>query len=156
SKCLKAAVREELYARIVESAVSWATGAAEVEEIDRLNILRATHLAMERALAALAPAPHGAIVDGLPVTGLPCPHLAVVDGEPLCVWVAAAAVIAKVTRDRLMVELDQRHPGYGLARHKGYGTREHLRALSELGPSPCHRRSFGRMKACEGRRAKGE
>lgn len=147
SKRLPEGARERLYARIVEVAVCWSVGAAEPEEIDALNILRATHQAMARALAGLSPAPHGALVDGLPVQGLACAHRAVVRGDSLCVSIAAAAVLAKVTRDRRMEELDRQHPGYGLARHKGYGTREHLEALRELGPSPCHRRSFAPVAA---------
>jgi ribonuclease HII len=114
----------------------------DVGEIDEYNILRATHLAMARALDALSPRPDGALVDGLRVRGLPCPHEAIVKGDGCCVSIAAASILAKVTRDRIMVELDARYPGYGFARHKGYGTEEHLRALRELGASPCHRRSF--------------
>jgi ribonuclease HII len=142
SKILDAEARERLYVAITGAAVGWAVGEAGVEEIDRLNILRATHLAMHRALAGLTPPPDGALVDGLPVQGIPCPHVAVVKGDALCVSIAAAAIVAKVTRDRRMRELDACHPGYGLARHKGYATAEHLRALRERGPAPCHRRSF--------------
>jgi ribonuclease HII len=142
SKCLPPPVREELYERIMGVALGWAAAAVGPEEIDRLNILRATHAAMKMALGALSPAPCGALVDGLPVAGLPCPHRAIVDGDARCVTIAAASIIAKVTRDRLMCSLDERYPGYGFARHKGYTTPEHLRALRELGPSPCHRRSF--------------
>lgn len=142
SKSLNAALREEAYELITRQALAWSVVSVEVEEIDRLNILRATHRAMAAALEALRPAPHGALVDGLPVQGLPCPHQAIVDGDALCLSIAAASILAKVTRDRLMCELDERYPGYGFAKHKGYGTAEHLRALRELGPSPCHRRSF--------------
>jgi ribonuclease HII len=142
SKQLSAAAREAAYEAVVRKAHAWAVAAVEVEEIDRINILRATHEAMAAALRALDPAPDGALVDGLPVTGLPCPHQALVDGDALCVSIAAASIVAKVTRDRLMCELDECYPGYGFAQHKGYGTRDHLRALRELGPSPCHRRSF--------------
>lgn len=142
SKCLQEAQREELYARIVEVAVCWAVELVEPEEIDRLNILRATHIGMARALARLSQAPCGALVDGLPAQGLPCPHRALVRGDARCMSIAAAAILAKVTRDRHMVELDRRYPGYGLARHKGYPTRDHMAALRELGPSPCHRLTF--------------
>jgi ribonuclease HII len=142
SKCLPAPVRETLYAEITARALCWSVAAADVEEIDTFNILRATHLAMARALEGLSLPPHGALVDGLPVKGLACPHQAIVDGDARCVSIAAASILAKVTRDRMMVGLDERHPGYGFARHKGYSTPEHLRALRELGPSPCHRRSF--------------
>ena len=123
----------------VRVAVGWASAA----EIDNLNILRATHLAMARALAALGdPAPGFALVDGLPVRGLPCPHEAVVKGDAKCFLISAASVAAKVSRDRLLVELDATYPGYGFATHKGYGTAEHLEALRRLGPCPEHRRSF--------------
>lgn len=117
-------------------------GQATVPEIDELNILRATHLAMKRALEALPGIPDFALVDGLPVDGLPCPSQAVPHGDALILSVAAASVIAKVTRDRLMKELDKQFPGYGFAQHKGYGTRKHLAALAERGPCVCHRRTF--------------
>jgi ribonuclease HII len=142
SKCLTAECREALYLQVVQVALCWSVALVEPEEIDRINILKATHLAMARALSGLAPAADGALVDGLPVKGLPCPHQAIVKGDGSCVSIAAASILAKVTRDRLMQELDSVYPGYGLARHKGYGTREHLAALRDLGPSPCHRRSF--------------
>ncbi len=143
SKKLSPAKRDHFFALLANRAeLSIGVGRAEVEEIDRLNILRATHLAMARALRALPGLPDHALVDGLPVPGLPCPSTAVVGGDGLSLSIAAASVVAKVTRDRLMQELDGLHPGYGLARHKGYGTPEHLEALRRLGPSPCHRRSF--------------
>jgi len=142
SKCLTAAEREAAYAAVVGGALAWAVAVAEPEEIDRLNILRATEAAMARALAALAPGPCGALVDGRPVRGLPCPHRAIVDGDALSVSIAAASVVAKVTRDRLMADLDAAHPGYGFARHKGYCTPSHFRALERLGPCAIHRRSF--------------
>lgn len=142
SKCLPEPVRERLYAQVVEVALGWAVGIASSEEIDQINILRATHLAMARALSLLSPGADGALVDGRPVKGLPCPHQAIVRGDACCMSIAAASVVAKVTRDRLLHALDAEHPGYGFARHKGYGTREHLLALEALGPLPCHRRSF--------------
>jgi ribonuclease HII len=133
---------------IVGAAVAWSVAAVEPGEIDRINILRATHLAMARALDALDPAAEHALIDGLPVSGLPCPHRAIVRGDALCFSIAAASILAKVTRDRQMRELDGLHPGYGLAQHKGYGTQAHQRALRELGPSPCHRRSFRPVAEC--------
>jgi ribonuclease HII len=142
SKLLAAEVRERLYELITAQAECWAVGVAETEEIDRLNILRASHLAMQRALLGLSRPFHGALVDGLPVPDLPCAHRAIVRGDSRCTSIAAASILAKVARDRLMVELDARYPGYGFAAHKGYGTPTHRRALRELGPSPCHRRSF--------------
>ena len=117
-------------------------GQANVEEIDTRNILRATHLAMARALANLNPPPDHALVDGRPVPGLPCSFTAIVGGDGRSLSIAAASVVAKVTRDRIMVDLDGRYPDYGFARHKGYGTPEHLQALRKYGPTPFHRRSF--------------
>ena len=143
SKKVSAPKREKIYAILTATAeILWAVAEASVEEIDRLNILRATHLAMARAVDALARKPDHALVDGLPVRGLPVTHTAVVAGDTLSLSIAAASIIAKVTRDRLMVELDARYPQYGFARHKGYGVREHLEALRNHGPCPAHRRSF--------------
>jgi ribonuclease HII len=124
-------------------SVRFGVGVAGVPEIDSLNILRATHLAMARALALLDPPPDFVLVDGRPVPGLPCASEAVVGGDGASLSIAAASVVAKVTRDRLMLELDRLYPQYGFVRHKGYGTREHLDALRRHGPSPCHRRTFG-------------
>ena len=115
---------------------------ASVAEIDSLNILRATHLAMARAVAQLAPPPDLALVDGLPVKGLPVPHRAIVGGDAASLSIAAASVMAKVTRDRLMTELAAEYPAYGFERHKGYGTAAHLDALRRHGPCPAHRMSF--------------
>lgn len=144
SKKLSAARREKVYADLMaDDRVVVAVGSAEVEEIDRLNILRASHLAMERAVRALPQTPEGLLIDGLPVRPFPFAHQAVVDGDAQCLSIAAASVVAKVTRDRLMIELDGQHPGYGFARHKGYGTQVHLAALASLGPCPIHRRTFG-------------
>jgi ribonuclease HII len=126
----------------VRADIHWGIGQADVAEIDRLNILRATHLAMVRAVEALPRKPGHALVDGLPVRGLPVPHTAVVAGDTLSLSIAAASIMAKVTRDRLMIALDAEYPQYGFARHKGYGVREHLEALRSHGPSPVHRRSF--------------
>jgi ribonuclease HII len=142
SKRLPEEVRERLYGQIIAAAEAWHTAVIEPPEIDRLNILRATHRAMALSLSGLRPLPDGALVDGLPVSGLPCPHRALVQGDRRSLSIAAASVIAKVRRDRLMRELDLQHPGYGFARHKGYGTPEHLAVLERLGPTPCHRRSF--------------
>jgi ribonuclease HII len=143
SKKVSAAKREQLHAILTTTAgILWAVAEAAVEEIDRLNILRATHLAMARAVQGLPSKPDHALVDGLPVRGLPVDHTAVVEGDTLSLSIAAASIIAKVTRDRLMVELDTRFPQYGFARHKGYGVREHLVALRKHGPCPAHRRTF--------------
>ena len=124
-------------------------GQAGVEEIDSHNILQATYLAMRRALAALQPPPDHVLVDGLPVPGLPCPSTPAVGGDGRSLSIAAASVVAKVTRDRIMVELDRAHPAYGFARNKGYGTAEHLAALKQHGPSVCHRRSFAPVAQLE-------
>jgi ribonuclease HII len=143
SKALTPARREALAALIRERALAWALGRAEVEEIDAHNILRATLLAMERAVLALPVAPERVLVDGNQCPRVPWPVEAVVGGDALVPAISAASILAKVARDAEMVELDARYPGYGLAVHKGYPTREHREALARLGPSPIHRRSFG-------------
>ena len=142
SKQLPLAERERLYDLIVNCGADWALGVCSPEEIDSLNILCASHLAMRRALEGLSEPASGALVDGLPVTGLPCPHRALVKGDRRSISIAAAAILAKVTRDRLMVELDKRYPGYDLTGNKGYPTVAHRAALRRLGPSPCHRMSY--------------
>jgi ribonuclease HII len=147
SKALTAARREAALERIVACAV-WAVGIADVAEIDALNILRATHLAMRRAVEAILPCPDFLLVDGLKVNGLPAPHLPLVKGERKSAGIAAASIIAKVTRDRLMTALHDEYPHYEFARHKGYGTADHLRALAEYGPCPHHRRSFAPVRLC--------
>lgn len=147
SKRLSPRRREAADTLIRRSAVAHAVGIASSAEVDELNILRATHLAMRRAVEALDPPADFAIVDGLPVRGLPVPHRAVVGGDARCAPIAAASVVAKVARDRLMVEIDARWPGYGFARHKGYAAPEHLAALRRLGPCPEHRLSFAPVAA---------
>jgi ribonuclease HII len=142
SKRLTARQREALSERIRAEAEAWAVGAAEADEIDRLNVLRAAHLAMRRALAALRARPDFLLVDGRPVPELPAPQRAIVKGDALSVSIAAASIVAKVARDALMREADGAFPGYGLARNKGYGSEAHRAALRELGPSRLHRRSF--------------
>ncbi len=143
SKKIAPARREKFFTNITASVgVLWAVGKASAEEIDGINILRATHLAMARAVEALPQQPDHALVDGLPVRGLSVGHTALVGGDALSLSIAAASIIAKVTRDRLMVALDAAHPQYGFARHKGYGVRQHLDALRKHGPCPAHRRTF--------------
>jgi len=122
--------------------VDLAVGSADPFEIDRINILQATFLAMSRAVGGLPHPPDHVLVDGPHAPRLPCPCTPIIDGDALSLSVAAASIVAKVTRDRLMRELDGRFPGYGLAGHKGYGTPFHTQALLERGPSPAHRRSF--------------
>ncbi len=143
SKKLSAARRTALAEEIRATAPGWAVAHASVAEIDRLNILRASQLAMLRALAALDPPPGFALVDGnrLPA-GLPCPAEAVVKGDGRAASIAAASILAKVVRDGIMVDLAQQHPGYGWDRNAGYPTKDHLQALRNLGVTPHHRRSF--------------
>lgn len=148
SKVLPEPTREKLYARIVERARAWSVVAVEVAEIDRINIYHARMAGMLRALERLACAPAFALIDGnrLP-RPLPCPARAVVDGDALAPAISAASIIAKVTRDRMMRELDTHWPGYGFAQHKGYPTPAHCEALRRLGPCPHHRRSFAPVRA---------
>ena len=147
SKKLSPRARERLAGAITGEAMAWAVGRAEVEEIDRLNIRQATFLAMRRAVEALSVAPEAALIDGKDVPpGLPCPGRAVVRGDASEVAIAAASILAKTHRDAEMIALDTQYPGYGFAAHKGYGTAAHREALSRLGPSPIHRRSFAPVK----------
>lgn len=143
SKQLTARRREYFHRLLSDCAyVQIGIGMSDVAEIDTLNILRATHLAMRRALEALQEPPLTVLVDGLPVGGLPYPSEAIVHGDSLSLSIAAASVVAKVVRDRLMVEFDSIYPQYGFAKHKGYGSPPHMRALLEYGPCPIHRMSF--------------
>lgn len=143
SKRLTVSHRDRLYELLTGSCPCLiGVGVADVAEIDEINILRATHRAMARALESLASLPDFALIDGLPVPGLPCPSLSVVGGDGRSLSIAAASIVAKVTRDRMMEELDRLYPGYQFSRHKGYGTRTHMEALLELGPCPIHRQSF--------------
>lgn len=143
SKQLTAPAREDLFGRILATARGVGVGAASVREIDGLNILRATTLAMRRALAHLPEAPGQVVVDGLPVKSLGWEHEAIVDGDALVHSIACASIVAKVVRDRLMRRLSARYPGYGWETNMGYGTPGHRAALEGLGPTPHHRRSFG-------------
>lgn len=142
SKKLSEKKRSQLYEEITEKALAWAIGRCEAHEIDELNIGQATLLAMQRAVAGLKVAPEYVLVDGNRCPDWHWPSEAVVKGDSRVPAISAASVLAKVTRDREMLELDARFPGYGLARHKGYPTREHMEALHRLGPTPEHRRSF--------------
>ncbi len=148
SKVLTAARRDELYDAILRYAIAASVVVVAVDEIDRINIFRATLAGMARALAALAVVPARALIDGTHVPpGLALPAQAIVDGDALEPSIGAASILAKVSRDRLMCELDAVHPGYGFAAHKGYATPEHLDALQRLGPCPAHRRSFAPVRA---------
>lgn len=142
SKRLTRRQREVLAARIRLQARAWGLGLASPLEIDRLNILRATHLAARRALSALGPPPDLALVDGFEIPELGVAQRAIVKGDAQSVSIAAASILAKVERDRMMRDWDLRLPGYGLARNMGYGSQAHREALLRLGPSPIHRRSF--------------
>ena len=146
SKKLTEARREALAEAIREQAVAWALGRAEVEEIDSLNILQASLLAMQRAVVALDVRPRQVLVDGNRCPDLDCPVEAIVRGDATVPAISAASILAKVARDREMCELDARYPQYQLARHKGYPTRVHLEALAEHGVSVIHRRSFGPVR----------
>jgi ribonuclease HII len=142
SKRLTRRQREALADRVRARARAWALGESSAEEIDRVNILRATHLAMCRALDALGLDLDLVLVDGLPAQGFRCEQRAIVKGDALSVSIAAASIVAKVARDAAMREWDERYPGYGLGRNMGYGSAGHRDALHRLGPSAIHRRSF--------------
>lgn len=147
SKRLTADRREQLFAALHTSACVIGVGQASVAEIDTLNILQANHLAMTRAVEALAEAPDHVLVDGNRLPPWRWPATAIVGGDGLEAAIAAASIVAKVTRDRLMVALDADFPGYGWAANKGYGTAAHARGLAELGVTPHHRRSFAPVRA---------
>ncbi|MGB5260274.1 MAG: ribonuclease HII [Gammaproteobacteria bacterium] len=146
SKRLSAARRERLYEEICERALAWSIGRAEVEEIDRINILQATLLAMQRAVQGLVPAAEYVLVDGNRCPGFACPSQAVVRGDSRVAAISAASIMAKVTRDREMIEMDRLFPGYGLAQHKGYPSKLHIEALKLLGVTPIHRRSYAPVR----------
>jgi ribonuclease HII len=147
SKKLTAKQREALAPRIRDGAVAWAVAWASVEEIDTLNILHATMLAMQRAVADLQATPTDALIDGNRCPGLACRARAVVRGDSLVPEIMAASILAKTARDALMQDLHARYPGYGFDRHKGYPTAAHVVALTRLGPSPVHRHSFAPVRA---------
>jgi ribonuclease HII len=146
SKKLSARQRELLATQIGATAPYWAIGRASVEEIDELNILQATMLAMQRAIHALGVTPELALIDGNRVPMLGCEARAVIKGDASVAEISAASILAKVERDREMQELERRYPGYGLAKHKGYPTRQHIQALQELGVTPIHRKSYAPVK----------
>lgn len=143
SKRLDAALRDELFAELSDGAQAWAVGVASPKVIDGVNILNAALLAMRKACVRLAPEPDLLLVDGNRPVPMVVRQRTIVRGDARCVSIAAASIMAKVYRDRLMALLDRKYPEYGFAVHKGYGTAGHLEALARLGPSPAHRRSFG-------------
>jgi ribonuclease HII len=142
SKLLTPAAREDIYAQIMRRAVDWHVVTIPVSDIDGLGLHVCNVEGMRRAFAGLRCAPRYVLTDGFPVRGLGSPALAVWKGDRVAASVAAASIVAKVTRDRMMCDLDERYPTYGFCRHKGYVTDEHVRALAEFGPCPEHRRSF--------------
>lgn len=142
SKKLSEKKRNELFEVITEIAICYGVAYACLDEIEELNILGATHLAMNRAIAQLTTKPELALIDGNQTKGIEHNCLSIVGGDAKCASIAAASILAKVTRDRLMLEYDKEYPQYGFAKHKGYGTKEHYNALREFGPCPIHRMSF--------------
>lgn len=148
SKKLTEKRREILAADIRRFALAWALGRAESTEIDEINILQASLLAMQRAVLQLTPFPHAVLVDGKHCPQLNCPVQAIVRGDQLVPAISAASIIAKVARDQEMCELDKIYPNYGFANHKGYPTKIHRQALLHLGITPIHRRSFAPVRAC--------
>jgi len=149
--------KREAFHKLLQSLreVQVGIGVAEHDEIDRLNIMRATHLAMGRAVQNIGLSPQHVLVDGLAVSGFPCPSTPIVKGDGKSLSIAAASVIAKVERDARMTELDALYPQYGFAKHKGYGSQFHVRALLEYGPCPEHRRSFRPVREADEIRRRG-
>jgi ribonuclease HII len=146
SKQLLPPLREYLFQHIHEVALGVGVGRVDSSVIDSLGIVKATRLAMKSAVDQLRPPPESLLIDYMPLPEVRLPQRRITKGDVLCFSIACASIVAKVTRDRLMVELDGLYPGYRLSRHKGYGTREHLDCLHRLGPSPVHRRSFRPVK----------
>lgn len=146
SKRLSAPCRERLFDEIQQQALAWSVAYASVEEIDNINILQATMLAMQRAVNALRPTAEHALIDGNRCPQLSCPARAIIKGDSRVAVISAASIIAKVTRDREMQSLDVMYPGYGLAQHKGYPSKAHIEALHLLGASPVHRRSYAPVR----------
>lgn len=146
SKTVTALERERLFERIVRAAVAWSVSIVEPDEIDRLNIHHASLAAMNRAVMGMAPLPDFVLVDAFKIPGIPMAQRAVVHGDARCTAIAAASILAKVTRDRLMKQLHEQYPMYGLERHKGYATKEHLDAVAAHGYSAIHRKSFHRQR----------
>lgn len=142
SKKLSEKRREELFAEIKEKAVSWSVGIVDADVIDRINILKATYEAMRKAVVALSPTPDLLLNDAVLIPGVEIEQVKIIKGDAKSVSIAAASILAKVTRDHLMEEYDRHYPEYGFARHKGYGTAAHIAALEKLGPCPIHRKTF--------------
>ena len=150
SKKLSEKRRESLFPEIKEKALSWGVGIIGPERIDEINILNATYEAMRQALFSLSPAPEIVLCDAVHIPDLPWPQVKIIKGDTKSQSIAAASILAKVTRDHLMIEYDEKYPGYGFAKHKGYGTKAHYEALISLGPCPIHRKTF--LKTLEAHR----
>jgi ribonuclease HII len=150
SKKLSAEQRQQLGAHIRREAIAWGVGVVEPDEIDRVNIYRAGLLAMRRAVEALSVVPEYLLIDARSLKELSIPQRGIIHGDAESISIAAASILAKTTRDALMVELDRHYPGYGLAQHKGYPVREHVRAIERLGVLPIHRRSFAPVRRALG------
>lgn len=146
SKQLSEAQRERLYAAILEKAVGVGIGSADADEVDSLNILEATRLAMRRAVDNLVPSPDYLLIDAVTLSGVAVPARSIIKGDALSVSIAAASIIAKVTRDRFMAAYHEAFPQYNFLSHKGYGTAEHLQQLGRYGPCPIHRRTFAPVR----------
>ena len=142
SKTVTAPERNRLYDRITRAAIAWGVASATCDEIDTINIHQASLRAMQRAVRLLAPSPDFVLVDAFRIPDLPMPQRAVIHGDSRCTAIAAASIVAKVTRDRMMLELHAEYPSYGFNRHKGYATREHLQAVAQFGYTAVHRQSF--------------
>ncbi len=153
SKQLSPAKRQVLFQYIQDAAISTGIGSASHEVIDAQGIVKATRLAMKSAIDKLFPSPRYLLIDYIRLPDVPLPQKGITHGDSICLSIACASIVAKVFRDRLMVKLDKTHNGYGLAQHKGYGTRYHINCLQRLGPSPIHRRSFRPLKnvICQGK-----
>ena len=150
SKLLSPAAREYLFEHIQETAITTAVGMITHDIIDSQNIIRATELAMVQAVSRLSPPPESLLIDHLRIAAIKLPQKGITNGDRLCFSIACASIIAKVSRDRFMAQLDRVYPGYGLARHKGYGTQEHILCLKQKGPCPIHRRSFSPVREAAG------
>lgn len=142
SKKLSESRREELFLEIKEKAVAWSVGIVGPERIDEINILQATYEAMRQAISKLDPVPQVLLNDAVTIPGVAIPQVPIIKGDAKSVSIAAASILAKVTRDHMMEEYDKDYPEYGFAKHKGYGTPAHIKALREFGPTPIHRRTF--------------
>ena len=142
SKKLSEKRREELFLEIKENAIAWSVGIVSPERIDEINILQATYEAMRQAVAKLDPAPQILLNDAVTIPEITIPQVPIIKGDAKSVSIAAASILAKVTRDHMMIEYENEYPEYGFAKHKGYGTAAHIAALKEFGPTPIHRKSF--------------